>query len=127
MRPASTGWGVGKGDRGWLFYLANSVQLVVAFLAIQKIGAAAVMVSPIYTSFEIEYMIRDSKARTIICHDTNISYVRDIFEASGLKNIIYTRLLDLMPWYKRTLGFAVRQGAGWAKWRKGRTFILSGN
>lgn len=94
------GLGVKKGDR-ILMYLTNCVQFVIVFLAAQKIGVAVVLVSPIYTSHEIEYMIKDSGAETIICHDTNYGYVQEIAEASGLKRIIVTNLLDLMSWPKR--------------------------
>ena len=87
--------GVKKGDRV-LVYLSNSVQFVIAFLAAQKIGAVVVMVSPIYTSHEIEYMIKDSGAETIICHDTNYGYVKEVFPRTGLKKIIVTNLLDLV-------------------------------
>ncbi|MCJ7747227.1 MAG: AMP-binding protein, partial [Desulfobacterales bacterium] len=51
--------GVRKGDKVML-YLTNSAQWVIAFFGIQKIGAVVVPVAPIYTSFEIEYMINDS-------------------------------------------------------------------
>ncbi|NQT56330.1 MAG: AMP-binding protein, partial [Desulfobacteraceae bacterium] len=65
--------GVKKGDRV-LIYISNCIQWIIAFLSIQKIGAVIVPVSPIYTSFEIEYMINDSGAETIICLDTNFGY-----------------------------------------------------
>src|SRR4030042_5840895 len=51
--------GVVKNDRVML-YISNSVQWVIAFFGIQKMGATAVPVPPIYTSHEIEYMINDS-------------------------------------------------------------------
>jgi len=41
--------GIGQGDRV-MVYIANSVQWVIAFLGIQKIGAVIVPVAPIYTS-----------------------------------------------------------------------------
>jgi len=94
--------GLGQGDRV-VIYLANCVQLVVSFLAIQKIGAAAVLVSPIYTSHELDYMIRDSQARAVICHDTNFGYVKEILADSPLEKIIVTNLLDLLPAHKRAL------------------------
>ena len=94
--------GVRKGDR-IVIYLANCIQFVIAFLAAQKLGAVTVLVSPIYTSREIDYMIKDSRAETIICHDTNFGYVRDIFSGSSLKRIIVTRLLDMLPLTKRKL------------------------
>ena len=69
--------GVKPGDRV-VIYISNCIQWVVAFLGIQKIGAVVMPVSPIYTSHEIEYMIKDAGAETIICHDTNFGYVKEI-------------------------------------------------
>ena len=65
--------GVKKGDRVML-YIPNCIQWVIAFLGIQKMGAVLVPVSPIYTSHELNYMIKDSGAETIICQDTNFCY-----------------------------------------------------
>lgn len=95
--------GVGKGDRV-MVYIANSIQWVVAFLGIQKIGAVIVPVSPIYTSHEIAYMIEDSGAETVICMDTNFCYVKETFARTGLKRVIVTNLADLLPPWKRFLG-----------------------
>jgi long-chain acyl-CoA synthetase len=96
--------GIGKGDKV-LIYISNSVQWVITFFGIQKIGAIAVPVAPIYTSFEIEYMINDSGAETIVCLDTNFCYVRDIFEKTCLKRAIVTNLVDLLPLWKQAIGF----------------------
>ena len=96
--------GVRKGDR-IIIYVSNCVQWLIAFLGIQRLGAVIVPVSPIYTSFEIEYMINDSGAETIICLDTNFSYVQEVFETTGLKRAIVTNLVELLPWWKRALGF----------------------
>jgi len=95
--------GVRKGDRV-VIYISNSVQWVIAFFAIQKIGAVAVPVAPIYTSFEIEYMINDSGAETIICLDTNFGYVKETFPKTCLKRVIVTNLVDLLPFWKRMVG-----------------------
>jgi len=94
---------VGKGDRV-MIYITNCVQWVIAFLGIQHVGAVAVPVSPIYTSYEIEYMINDSGAETIICQDTNFCYVQEIFPKTCLKNAIVTNLADLLPIWKRAVG-----------------------
>ncbi len=96
------GLGVKKGDR-ILLYLTNCVQLVVAFLAAQKLGAVVVLVSPIYTSHEIEYMVKDSGAQTIICHDTNYGYVKEILPLTNLTHVIVTNLLDMVSLPKRVL------------------------
>jgi long-chain acyl-CoA synthetase len=95
--------GVSKGDKV-MIYVSNSVQWVIAFFGIQKTGAIAVPVPPIYTSFEIEYMINDSGTETIICLDTNFGYVQEIFPKTCLKRIIVTNLVDLLPLWKQAIG-----------------------
>ncbi len=60
-------------------------------------------VSPIYTSHELEYMVKDSGVRTIICHDTNYGYVREILPKTPIEHVIVTNLLDLLSWHKRSI------------------------
>jgi len=96
--------GVNKGDKV-LLYIPNCVQWVVAYLGIQKAGAILVPVSPIYTSHEISYMIKDSGAKTIICMDTNFGYVKEAFAKTDLKYAIVTHLTELLPAWKQAMGF----------------------
>jgi long-chain acyl-CoA synthetase len=95
--------GVRKGDRV-MIYISNSIQWVISFLGVQRIGAAIVPVAPIYTSHEIEYMVNDSGAETVVCLDTNFCYVKEVFPTTGLKRAIVTNLVDLLPFWKRYLG-----------------------
>ncbi len=95
--------GVKKGDR-IVLYLSNCVQLVISFLAAQKIGAVVVLVSPIYTSHELEYMIQDSSATVVICHDTNYGYVDEIRSKTALQHVIVTNLVDMVSVAKRFVG-----------------------
>jgi long-chain acyl-CoA synthetase len=90
-----------------MIYTANCPQLLIAYFGIQEIGAIPVPVSPIYTPFELDYMVNDSGAETIICQDTNFRYVTEVFEKKKLKRIIVTNLADLLPWWKRTIGRAL--------------------
>jgi long-chain acyl-CoA synthetase len=94
--------GIRKGDR-IVLYLSNCVQLVVGFLAAQKIGAVVVLVSPIYTSHELQYMINDSEAKAVVCHDTNFGYVEEIRAKTSLQHVIVTNLLDMVSLPKRFL------------------------
>ncbi len=87
-----------------VIYIPNCPQFLVTFFGIQEIGAIPVPVSPIYTPFELEYMIGDSGAETIICQDTNFRYVKEVSEKGNLRRIIVTNLADLLPWWKRALG-----------------------
>jgi len=101
---ALSGMGITKGDRVML-YLPNCPQWIIAFLAIQKVGAVMVPVSPVYTSYEIDYMIRDSGVETIICMDTNYCYASEVCVGIDIKRVIVTNLVDLLPLWKRYLGF----------------------
>lgn len=96
--------GFKKGDR-IILYLSNCVQYVIAFLAAQKLGLVVVLVSPIYTSHELEYMVKDSGARAIVCHDTNYGYVREVIGKTSLEKIIFTNLIDLVSPTKRLIAY----------------------
>jgi long-chain acyl-CoA synthetase len=54
------------------------------------------LVSPIYTSHEVGYMVEDSGAKVVICHDTNFGYVQEVLADTGLERIIVTNLLDMV-------------------------------
>jgi long-chain acyl-CoA synthetase len=97
--------GVGAGERV-LIYLPNSPQWLIAWLSIQKLGAVAVPITPIYTSRDLRYLSSDSGARTIICADTNFGYVKELKQEGLLDNIIFSRVSDLLPNYKRIVGWA---------------------
>ncbi|MBM4323641.1 MAG: AMP-binding protein, partial [Deltaproteobacteria bacterium] len=95
--------GVSHGDRVML-YIPNSPQFLAGFLGSMKIGATPVPVSPIYTPFEIEYLINDAKTIYILCQDTNFGYVKEVFPNTCLRGIIVTNYADLLPWWKRAVG-----------------------
>ncbi len=95
--------GIRNNDRV-LIYLPNCPQWIAAYFGIQKIGGVPVPVSPIYTPYEIRYMINDSKAETIVCQDTNYGYVREVLSDTPLRTIIITNLVDFLPWHKRLVG-----------------------
>jgi long-chain acyl-CoA synthetase len=114
-------WGVRPKDRVML-YIPNCIQWAIAYLGIQKLGAVVVPVSPIYTSHEIDYMIRDSGAETIVCLDTNFCYVREVFHGSGLKRVVVTNLVEMLPAWKRWVGFLFdkvpRGKVEWEQWAR---------
>jgi long-chain acyl-CoA synthetase len=95
--------GVGRGDKVML-YISNCPQWLIANFAINKIGAITVPVSPIYTAFEIEYMMNDAGIDTVICLDTNFGYVREVMDKTNLKRVIVTNLVDLVAPWKRAIG-----------------------
>lgn len=95
--------GVGHQDRVML-YIPNSPQFLAGFFGSMKIGATPVPVSPIYTPYEIEYLINDTQAVYILCQDTNFGYVKEVFPNTPLRGIIVTNYADLLPWWKKIVG-----------------------
>jgi len=95
--------GIGVGDRV-MIYLPNSPQYVISLLAVFRIGATAVPISPIYPAAEVEYMARDSEATAIISADTNFGYVKQVMPNTKIKKVIVTNVADMLPLYKRLIG-----------------------
>lgn len=96
--------GVKKDDKVML-YIPNCPQFLIAYLGAQRIGAIPVPVSPIYTPHEMRYLINDSEAETVLCLDTNFRYIQEVFPDTCLKRAIVTTYVDLLPLYKRAVGF----------------------
>ena len=95
--------GVRQNDKVML-YIPNCPQFLIGYFGAQRIGAIPVTVSPIYTPYEISYLINDAGAETVVCQDTNFRYIEEVFPKTCLKRAIVTNLVDLLPWYKRTVG-----------------------
>jgi long-chain acyl-CoA synthetase len=87
-----------------MLYIPNCPQFLIAYFGAQQIGAVPVPVSPIYTPSEIKYLIKDSEAETVLCMDTNFRYVKEVFPETGLKRVIVTNYVDLLPLHKRVFG-----------------------
>lgn len=97
--------GVKEDDR-IVLYLPNCPQWIISWLAIMRLNAISVPISPVYTPSDLKYMINDSDAETIICCDTNFGYVAQIFHETCLKRIIVTNIAQLLPLWKRIIGYA---------------------
>lgn len=97
--------GVKRHDR-IIVYLPNTPQWIMSWLSIQKLGAVAIPIAPIYTSRDLGYIARDSGARTVICADTNFGYAKELKVQGVLDRIVITGMADLLPMYKRLIGKA---------------------
>jgi len=95
--------GVGHQDK-FMLYLGNSPQWVIANFATQKLGAVVVPVSPIYTSYELLYMVQDAEVETVICMDTNFGYVKEVDRQHPLRRIIVTNLTDMLYTWQKIFG-----------------------
>lgn len=89
-----------------ILYMPNTPQWIISWLSIQKLGAVAIPIAPIYTPRDLRYIAGDSGARTIICADTNFGYAKELKEEGALDTVIVTRMADLLPRYKWLIGKA---------------------
>ncbi len=113
--------GVKKEERV-IVYLYNLPQTLIAWLALQRLEAVPVMVAPVYTAYDIRYMANDVGAEVVFCMDTNLSYVVDVLNESPIRKVIFTNMVDLLPWWKKFFG----RGFGripMGKIPKGKAFI----
>ncbi|WP_027364169.1 long-chain-fatty-acid--CoA ligase [Desulfotruncus alcoholivorax] len=79
--------GVKKGDRVAIMS-PNSPQYVMAFLATLKIGGIVVQVNPMYVERELEHVLNDSGAETIIAYDAFYPLINKVRNVTPLQKII---------------------------------------
>ena len=92
--------GIREGDRVVL-YLFNMPQTLIAWLALERLGAIVVPVAPVYSSQDLRYLVNDAGAETIFCMDSNFNYVNEILGKTPLQRVIVTNMLDFVSSWKR--------------------------
>lgn len=97
-----TDFGIGKGDRVAVL-LPNIIPCVVAYYAILRIGAVAVMNNPLYTDRELKHQFNDSGARLLITLDLLAKRMIALRPETAIGKIIYTSLGDYLPFPKNLL------------------------
>lgn len=95
--------GIRPGDRV-IIYLPNLPQWVIAWLALLRIGAVAVPITPYYVPYDLKYIANDCGARAIFCMDTNFGYVTRVISETRLEVVIVTTMVELLPWWKQLAG-----------------------
>lgn len=97
-----TRFGIRKGDSVAVL-LPNLIPCVVAYYAILKIGAVAVMNNPLYSDRELRHQFSDSEARLLITLDLLGNRMIDLRPQTGIKQIICTSIGDYLPFPKSLL------------------------
>ncbi len=111
---ALAGLGIGNNDRVVL-YIPNGIQWIISYFGIQRVGAVPVPISPTYTSYEVEYIAKDSGAKAIICQDLNFGYMKEL-SGTDIEKVIIVNIADTLPIWKRAIGFLLdRVPRGYAK------------
>ncbi len=96
------GFGIQKGDSVAIL-LPNVIPCVVAYYAILKIGATAVMNNPLYTDRELEHQFNDSGSKLLITLDLLGNRMIDLRSKTSIKQIVYTSIGDYLPFPKNLL------------------------
>jgi long-chain acyl-CoA synthetase len=95
-------FGINKGDIVAIV-LPNIIPCVVAYYAILKVGAIAVMNNPLYVDRELIYQLVDSEAKVVITLDLLGNRIIDLLPQTGIKQIVYTSIGDYLPFPKNLL------------------------
>lgn len=83
--------GVVAGDRVAIM-LPNCPQYVISYFGILTAGAIVTQVNPMSVERELEYILNDSGAETIVVFDALYAKVKSVQETANLKNIIVVSL-----------------------------------
>ena len=89
-------FGVQKDDKVAIL-LPNCIHIVVAYFALLKLGAVAVMNNPLYTDRELEYQYNDSGSKVLICMDWLTERMVALRPRTGIKQIVSDLLGDYFP------------------------------
>jgi long-chain acyl-CoA synthetase len=89
--------GLAKGARVGIF-LPNTPQLVIAYHAVLRLGAVAVMLNPLLSAKELGHQLADSGAQWLVILDHFLPKLQEITEQVDLAQTIITSLTDSLPW-----------------------------
>ncbi|MGD8367380.1 MAG: long-chain fatty acid--CoA ligase [Desulfobacterales bacterium] len=99
---ALAGFGVKKGDAVAVL-LPNLIPCVVAYYAILRLGAIAVMNNPLYSDRELDHQFNDSKSKVLITLDLLGNRMIDLRPKTEIRQIVITSIGDYLPWPKSWL------------------------
>jgi long-chain acyl-CoA synthetase len=88
--------GVKKGDRVGIF-MPNSVQFVIAYFAILKLGAVVVATNPLYTPREIEHQVKDAGIEIMLVMSNFYNTIKTAQPKTNLKKLIVTNIKEYLP------------------------------
>lgn len=110
--------GIKKGDIVGID-LPNVPQFVIAFYALQRIGATANPIIPLHRFVEVTHQINDSKSIALIILDVLYEehlHGKDLSKMPTLKHIILTGVGEFLPKIKAVLGKALGKVPRMKKW-----------
>ncbi len=88
--------GVKKGDRVAIM-LPNCPQFIIAAYATWRIGGMVVCCNPLYVPREVEHLLNDSGAETMVVMSSLYGRVKSVRSDTGLKRVIVTNIKEYFP------------------------------
>ncbi|WP_431804646.1 long-chain-fatty-acid--CoA ligase [Halobacillus andaensis] len=94
--------GLEKGDRVAIM-LPNCPQSVIAYYGVLMAGGTVVQTNPLYMERELEYQLKDSGARMILCLDVLYPKVANVKGDTAIEHVIVTGIKDYLPFPKNKI------------------------
>lgn len=91
--------GMKKGDKIAIM-MPNLLQNPVSIFAALRAGLTIVNTNPLYTADELKHQLNDSGATTIIILENFASVLQKVLKETPIKNVIITRMADLISFPK---------------------------
>jgi len=87
-------WGVRKGDRV-AFYLGSRPELIIAYLAVIRLGAVVVPINLRYRRLEIGHILSDCTPRLLVTERAQLGYLEEVgAEKASLEAQVLAEELD---------------------------------
>jgi long-chain acyl-CoA synthetase len=94
--------GLTPGDRVALM-MPNILQYPIALFGVLRAGLVVVNTNPLYTARELEHQLKDSGAKAIVVVENFAHVVQQVLPHTGLKNVLLTRVGDLLGFPRGTI------------------------
>jgi len=94
--------GMEKGDRVAIM-LPNTPQAVISYYGALLAGGIVVQTNPLYTERELEYQMKDSGSKFLVCLDILLPRASNVKPNTDLEHIIVTGIKDYLPFPKNLI------------------------
>ncbi|MFC7061587.1 long-chain-fatty-acid--CoA ligase [Halobacillus seohaensis] len=94
--------GLEKGDRVSIM-LPNCPQSVIAYYGVLMAGGVVVQTNPLYMERELEYQLKDSEAKMILCLDVLYPKVANVKANTSVEHVFVTGIKDYLPFPKNKI------------------------
>ncbi len=78
--------------------MPNITQQVLAYFGVLKAGGVIVNINPTYTAREVQHLLKDSGAQTIVTLTGLHARIEEVRAQTAIKTIILTDIVDSLAW-----------------------------